>query len=317
MWRYLTRRLIHAVIVMIGVTLFTFLLTRVVGNPVQLILGNDTAVSPAVVRRIKQSLGLNDPLWLQYVHWIGHAVQGDLGRSYGAPLTVASAIGAAAPVTIELSVLALALAIVIGVGVGMVAALRAGSAVDAGTSLASSAAIAMPNFWLGLLLIFALALHAGIAPASGYVPFTSDPVQNLHDMVLPVLTLAAFYAGSYVRYIRSMVLAGLSQEYVRAATAKGVRRRVVLFHHVLRNALVPFVTVVGLDVAGLIGGAVVTEVVFTLPGIGSLLETAILRGDVPVVEGTVLVITASVVSLNVLLDLAYGYLNPQIRLGTA
>jgi peptide/nickel transport system permease protein len=315
--RYLLRRLLHALIVLLGVTLLTFLLTRVVGDPVQLMLGRGTPASPEVVQRIKESLGLNDPMWLQYLHWLGDAVRGDLGRSYASPVSVTSAIVSAAPVTIELMVLALALAIVVGIAVGTMAALRPGSAFDNATTVASSVTIALPNFWLGLLLIFVFALHVGFVPSSGYTPFSEDPLENLRDMILPVLTLGAFYAGSYVRYMRSLVLAGLSQDYVRAARAKGVSRKVLLVHHVLRNAMVPFVTVIGLDIAGLLGGAVVTEVVFSLPGIGSLLESSILSGNVPVVEGTVLVVCASVVLLNVVLDIVYGYLNPQIRLGMA
>jgi peptide/nickel transport system permease protein len=314
-WRYLLRRLVHAVIVMIGVSIFTFLLTRVVGNPVDLILGRGSSASAATVKRITESLGLNKPLWQQYLDWLSHAARGDLGRSFQAPISVTSARTSAAPVTLELSIAALVLAIIIGIAMGMISALRPGRVADGTASVFSAVAIAVPNFWLGLILIFLLAVKAGVLPASGYVPFTSDPGQNLRDMVLPVLTLATFYAGSYTRYMRSLILTGLTEDYVRAARAKGIRGRVLLLHHVLRNAMVPFITIVGLDVAGLLGGAVVTEVVFSLPGIGTLLENAILGGDVPMVEGTVLVVTASVVLLNMLLDFIYGYLNPQIRLG--
>lgn len=314
---YLLRRIGHALIVMLGVTLFTFLLTRVVGNPVDLILGRGTPASPQVVKHIQASLGLNEPLWRQYLNWLWQALHGNLGRSYSQPISVLSALGTAAPVTFELSALALALAIIVGIVVGMRAATHRGRFADAAATVGSSLGIAIPNFWLGIILIYVFALRLGWFPASGYIPITAAPGQNIRDMVLPVLTLAAFYSGSYTRYMRSLVLAGLSEDYARAAQAKGISRQALLLRHVLRNALVPFITVVGLDVAGLIGGAVVTEVVFSLPGVGSLLEQAILGGDVPIVEGTVLAITAGVVLLNLILDFAYGALNPQARLGGA
>jgi len=310
---YLVRRVGHAIIVLFGVTLVTFLLTRVVGNPVQLMFGQGTAVTPQQVARTRASLGLNKPLVLQYLTWAGHALTGNLGRSFTEPRTVASDIASAAPVTIELTILAIVLAVLIGVSVGTLAAVRKGSAVDTASAGASSLALAVPNFWLGLILIYVIGLKLGWLPVSGFTPITASLGDNLRDMVLPVLTLSAFYAGSYTRYVRSLVLAGLSQDYVRAAEAKGISRARVLRHHVLRNALIPLLTVIGLDVAGLMGGAVVTEVIFSLPGVGSLLENAILTGDVPTVEGTILVIAVGVVVLNMVLDLLYGYLHPQAR----
>lgn len=313
MLAYLVRRVGHAIIVLFGVTLVTFLLTRVVGNPVQLMFGQGTAVTPQQVARTRASLGLNKPLVLQYLTWAGHALTGNLGRSFTEPRTVASDIASAAPVTIELTILAIVLAVLIGVSVGTLAAVRKGSAVDTASAGASSLALAVPNFWLGLILIYVIGLKLGWLPVSGFTPITASLGDNLRDMVLPVLTLSAFYAGSYTRYVRSLVLAGLSQDYVRAAEAKGISRARVLRHHVLRNALIPLLTVIGLDVAGLMGGAVVTEVIFSLPGVGSLLENAILTGDVPTVEGTILVIAVGVVVLNMVLDLLYGYLHPQAR----
>lgn len=313
MLAYLVRRVGHAVIVLFGVTLVTFLLTRVVGNPIQLMLGQGTSVTPQQVARTRISLGLDKPLILQYLTWAGHALTGNLGRSFTEPRTVASDIASAAPVTFELTVLAIVLAVLAGVVIGTLAAVRKGSVADAASAGASSLALAMPNFWLGLILIYIVGLKLHWLPVSGFRPISASPAGNLRDMVLPVLTLSAFYAGSYIRYVRSLVLAGLSQDYVRAAEAKGVSWARILRHHVLRNALIPLLTVIGLDVAGLMGGAVVTEVIFSLPGIGSLLENAILTGDVPIVEGTVLVIAVGVVVLNMALDLLYGYLNPQAR----
>lgn len=314
MFAYLIRRLGHAVIVLIGVTLVTFLLTRVVGNPIRLMIGQGTSLTSRQLARLRASLGLNRPIMLQYLSWALHAATGNLGRSFTEPRSVLSEILSAAPITIELTVFAILLAVFVGVSVGTFAAIHHGSAIDSASAGVSSLTLAMPNFWLGLILIYLVGLKLNWLPVSGFTPLTASVGGNIRDMVLPVLTLAAFYTGSYTRYVRSLVLAGMAEDYVRAAEAKGVSRARLIRHHVLRNALIPLLTVIGLDVAGLMGGAVVTEVVFSLPGVGSLLENAILTGDVPVVEGTVLVIAVGVVALNTILDLMYGYLHPQARI---
>jgi peptide/nickel transport system permease protein len=217
------------------------------------------------------------------------------------------------PVTLELTFLALGLALLISIPVGVVAALRPGSLLDVVISALSSVSLSVPNFWLGLILIYVFALKLGWLPSAGYVPFREDPLQNLKLMILPTLTLATAYIGSQARYTRSVMLDILSQDYIRTARAKGLAATVVVQRHALKNALIPLVTIIGLELAGLFGGAVVTETIFSLPGVGTLLTQSIFGRDLPMVQGVVLFITLSVVLINIAVDILYAFLDPRVR----
>lgn len=300
--------------VLIVISIATFaLMSLVVGDPVLVILGQETAADQQTIDRMREDLGVDRPVPVQYLDWMRHVLTGDLGDSWRTPLSVTETIRARLPVTLELTFLALALALAVSIPLGTVAALRPGSPIDVAVSAFASISLSIPNFWLGILLIFAFSLKLGWLPSSGYVPFSEDPVQNLKLMILPTLTLATGYIGSQARYVRSSMLEVLDQDYVRTARAKGLRSSTVVFRHAMKNALIPIVTILGLQMGGLFAGAVVTETIFSLPGMGTLIIDAIFGRDLPVVQGVVLFITLMVVVVNLITDLAYGVLDPRIR----
>ncbi|MDE3111715.1 MAG: ABC transporter permease [Chloroflexota bacterium] len=314
MLRYVVRRLLLAVVLLFVVSLVTFsLMSLVIGDPVYAILGPEASADQFTIERLRQELQLDRPLPVRYVDWLGHAVTGDLGRSFRQPIPVRDAVLARLPVTLELTALAIVLAIAIAVPLGTLAALRAGGPVDVALSAVAAFNLSIPNFFLGILLIYVFALRLGWLPSAGFVTATSDPFGNLKLMLLPSLTLAAAYEGGFARYVRSCMVEVLGEDYVRTARAKGLGRVVVVGRHALRNALIPLVTVISLEIAGLFGGAVVTETVFSLPGVGTLLTESILGRDLPIVQGAVLFITAAVVLTNLAVDLLYGFLDPRIR----
>ncbi len=315
MGRYLAGRLLQTVILLLVTSGLTFvLMSAVVGDPVLLILGSESSADEATIQRLRTQLHLDRPLIVQYGDWLGHAVTGDLGRSFRTPVPVREALLSRLPVTLELTILALVLAIALAVPIGVFAALRPGARLDVALSGLALGSLSVPNFWLGILLIFLFALRLHWLPSAGFERLAGDPLPNIRSMALPTVTLAAAYVGSFARYARSTMLEVLGEDYVRTARAKGLAESSVLARHALRNALVPLVTVIGVELAGLFGGAVVTETVFALPGLGTLLTESVLGRDLPVVQGVVLFITTAVVLVSLVVDLLYGYLDPRVRL---
>ncbi len=297
--------------VLVLLSVGTFLLLRLApGDPVRLMLGEDA--DAATVERIRSDLGLDRPLPVQYVIWVSRIVQGDLGRSIRTHQPVGEAILERVPVTLELAVLALALSLLIGVPAGVISATRPSSLADRAVSLVAVGGIAIPTFFLGLLLILLFSLRLGWLPTSGYVPLARDPVQNLRLMILPSIALGTALAAVVARQTRSSLLEVLGREYVVTARGKGLAEPLVVRRHALRNALIPVITVVGLQIGALLGGAVVTEVIFALPGLGRLIVQNIFSRDFPVVQGVVLVLGIVRLAANLLTDLAYGYLDPRI-----
>jgi peptide/nickel transport system permease protein len=262
---------------------------------------------------LRHDLLLDQPLPVQYADWLRHAVVGDFGRSLRSPVNVQDSLLSRLPITLELSIEALAVALLFAVPIGIQAALRPGSRLDVGLSALSVTTLSLPNFLLGILLIFVFAIHLRWLPSAGYVPFAADPQQHVRSMILPVLTLAAAYTGSFARFSRSLMMEVLDQDYVRTARAKGLPGLLVMRRHAARNALIPLVTVVGVELAGLFGGAVVTETVFSLPGVGLLLTDSILGKDLPTVQAIVLFLTVAVVLTSFVVDLVYGFLDPRVR----
>lgn len=311
---YLLRRLISLLPVMFFVSVATFLLmTLVIGDPVLLILGQDASVDAATIERMREDLGLNRPLPVQYLDWLRHVMTGDFGRSFRLPETVSGAVIARLPVTLQLTAMALVVAIIVAIPLGVIAALKPGKRIDLLISGFAAAGLSIPNFLLGILLILLFALKLRWLPSAGYVPFVEDPWQNLKLMILPTLTLSTAYIGSFTRFTRSVMLDVLSQDYLRTAAAKGLSSASVIRSHALKNGLIPVVTVIGLDLAGLFGGAVVTETIFSLPGVGTLLIRAIMGRDLPIVQGVVMFVAVTVILTNLLADIAYGYLDPRVR----
>ncbi|MFC5745754.1 ABC transporter permease [Actinomadura rugatobispora] len=309
------KRLGAAVLVMIVVSVLTFIVTRVLfPDPVRTLMGGqDSSATPEQLRQMTSSLGLDKPMAVQYFDWLGNLLQGDLGRSFRTPTGVTETILERIPVTVELMVLALLIALVAGTALGVAAALFRGRWIDALASGASVLALSLPNFFLGILLVYFFALTLGVLPSSGYVPFSEDPLGNLERMVLPSVTLSMAYVGTFARYTRALMLSVLSEDYVLRAHASGLDPRRVVVRHAMKNTMIPMVTVVGLNAAGLVGGAVVTENIFSLPGVGTLLTNSILGKDFPVLQGLILVITLGVVVINLLVDLLYGALDPRIK----
>lgn len=315
MLSYTAKRLASTVLVVFVVSLITFSLTRVVlGDPVQAILGGQgSSATPEQIERLRSELRLDEPILVQYADWIGGVMTGDLGRSFLRPASVGHEIASRLPVTIELTVLALLLALVGGVVLGVLGALRPGRWLDLITSTTSVLSLSLPNFFLGVVFVYIFALVLNVLPSSGFIPLTENVWGNLRNMILPSLTLSAAYLGAFARYTRALMIRILGDDYVVRAVASGIPTRRVISRHALRNASIPLVTVVGLNVASLVGGAVVTETVFSLPGIGTLLTTSVLGKDLPMIEGLVLFITAGVVLLNLVIDLVYGLIDPRVR----
>jgi len=293
--------------------LIFFLMQAVLGDPVVLMLGRDA--DPTTITRLRHDLGFDRPTYVQYLDWLGRLLRGDWGRSYRSAEPVLGAISARLAVTFELTLLSLALAVVLGVAVGILAALRPYTRLDFGISLLTAFGNAMPNFWIAILLILVFALRLRVLPSAGSIPFLEDPLGNLRAMVLPAITLSAAYFANVARLTRAKMLEALESEYVRTARAKGVQETRVLLVHALRNSLLPVLSVLGVSVSRLFGGAVVTETIFALPGVGILLVDSILSRDFPVVQGVIIVITVGVFLTNFLVELAYAAVDPRIRIG--
>lgn len=311
MWHLISRRLLRSVPMLFVVSLLTFVLVSLSpGDPAVTVLGtNATAAQYAAVRR---QLGLNLPLWSQYWHWLVGALQGHLGNSLFSSQSVTSILGARLIVTLTLVILATAVSAVVGVGLGVLSSLRS-RAVARTTDVVSMLGFAIPNFWLGLILILVFAVKLRLLPATGWIPFSSSPAGWLRSLVLPVVTLAAGGATGIAKQTRDSMSDQLSQEYILALRATGISERSIIFRHALRNAAIPVVTVIGLFFVGMLGGAVLIEQIFTLPGLGSEAVTATSSHDLPVIQGVALCFAIIVVIVNLIIEVAYGWLNPKAR----
>lgn len=310
---YLLRRLASSIAVLVFISILVFLMLHLApGDPVNTIVGEDRP-GPDVIAAIRQEYGFDDPLPVQYLRWAAHAVVGDLGYSYRSRQPVTRLVVERLPTTVELSVLSIVLGLGFALPLGIVAALRRGSSIDAVASIVAAAGVSMPAFWIGILLIYLFALALGWLPPSGYVSPTEDVVMNLRFMVLPVITLGLGYGATLTRYVRASMLECLGLDFVCTARAKGLSESRVILGHVLRSALVPIVTVLGIETGRLLGGAVLTETIFALPGMGRLAVDAILSSDFPTMQGAVLFMAIAVLIANLVVDLLYGVLDPRMR----
>lgn len=313
MWTYIARRLLLALPLLLLVSAIVFSLIHLVpGDPADAILGPE---APREAKEaFRQRLGLHLPLHLQFARWLGGVARGDLGRSLVDGRPVAELLSQRLPATLELTVLTFAVTVVVAVPLGILAAAHRATPVDVLSSALALAGLSVPHFWLGLLLILLFAVRLGWLPASGYVPLWEDPVANLRAMLLPALATGMREAGTIARFVRSSVLEVLHSEFVRTARAKGLSERTVLYRHALRNALIPVVTASGLQVAGLLGGLVITETIFGIPGLGRLIVDAIFMRDITVVQGAVLVAALLVIAVNLVVDVLYSVIDPRIQL---
>lgn len=312
---YLVRRLAQLPVVALLVTLVLFVVVRMLpGDPVYALMGeDDSGLTTEQIEARREALGLNDPLPVQYGRWLVDLAQGDLGRSFLYETPVTDEILERVPATVQLAVASLALAVAIGVPAGTIAAVRRNSPLDVFVTLTAMFGIAIPNFWFSILLIWLFVVTLGWFPASGFVGVWEHPVDAVRYMVLPVLALGLTLSASIMRHTRSSVLEVLSQDYVRTARAKGLRARTVVVRHALRSALLPVVTVVGLQLGSLLAGSVIIESMFAIPGLGRLAVQSVNGRDYPMLQGVVLLFTVSVLVVNLLTDIAYALLDPRIR----
>jgi peptide/nickel transport system permease protein len=312
---YLIRRLLGLIPVLLVISVVTFLTIALVpGDAASVILG--PTATPERAAQVRKRFGLDQPLPVRYAKWMGQVLQGDLGNSILNRQSVTSLLGPALRVTLEQIVLAMLLASTIALVVGVAAAALRGTWIDSALMGFALIGTSVPTFWLGLVLIYVFSVRWKLLPPSGFVPFSEDPVANLRSMILPSLALAVWLAGPLARFVRSSLIEVLSTQFVTTARAKGLSERGVMRGHALKNALIPTVTFAGLQIGGLLGGAIVTEVVFSLPGIGSLALSGIQNRDFPVVQGVVLVVACGYVLINIAVDIGYVLLDPRIRFGT-
>ncbi|MGP6487707.1 ABC transporter permease [Duffyella gerundensis] len=306
------KRLLLAIPTLLLVSMMVFALQKLLpGDPVLAMAGEER--DPAVIAQLRAEYHLNDPIPLQYLHWIGNALQGDLGISLRTKEPVTALIASKLPVTLELSLLAMLVALVVGISMGIVAAVHKDSWVDHTTNFVALSGISVPHFWLGILLILLFSVHLQWLPASGYVPLSEGVRQNLTTLLLPALVLGTGLAATLMRHTRAAMIGVLQADYIRTARAKGLLPKRVIFKHAFRNALVPVITLTTLLFGELLGGAVLTEQVFTLPGFGKMIVDAVFNRDYAVVQGVVLVVAIGFLLLNLLADVLYVLINPKMR----
>jgi peptide/nickel transport system permease protein len=312
--RLLRSRLIDLTIVLFGVSVITFLMIRLIpGDAVAIMLGANTEVTPDRVADLRARIGLDQPVISQYLSWIGGVLQGDLGVSLWTRRPVATEIAGHIWPTIQLTMFALTIGAGLAVPLGVLMAQLRGKGWDIALQVGSVAGLTIPSFWLGIMMILALSAFAPDLQMLGYVPFGVDPVGNLTRLVLPAIALALPILANLARLVRSAMLDALQQDYIRTARAKGVPEFKILYKHALRNALIPFVTSAGIMTGYLLGGAIVVEQVFAIPGLGRLILGAIAERNYPLVQATILVVTVIFVLVNFIVDLLYAVIDPRAR----
>ena len=312
MKQYILLRLMQLIPVLLLTSVAVFMLIRVIpGDPAHIIAGAEA--TPEQLEAVRNQLGLDQPLPVQYVIWLGRVLRGDLGKSVISDLPVTTIIAQKLPVTVELTIAALLFSLMLSVPLGILSAVWPRSWVASGAFWWNAVAMAVPTFWLGILLMLFFGLKLKVLPTSGHVPFFSDPLKALRFLVLPALTLGAHVSAVLARFLRSALLETLHQDYVRTARAKGLVERQVVLGHVLKNALIPVVTVLGLQFGVFMGGAVITEALFDYPGMGRMMLQAILTRDYTLIQGTILFIVSAFVLINLVTDIVYAFLDPRIR----
>lgn len=307
MFRYVARRALALVPILFGITVVTFVVLRVIpGDPVAALIDERAAgMDQATIDTIRAQWGLDKPLPIQYVRFLTSAATGDFGRSFFTRQPVSSEILARMPATIRLAVAAMTIAVVAGMLLGILAAVRRNTWLDSASMVVALSGLSIPVFWLALIMMYVLSIWLGILPASGY--------GSWRNLIMPAIALAAAPAAVIARITRSAMLEVVGSDYVTTARAKGLTERTVIWRHALRNALVPVVTILGLQVGGLLSGAVITETIFNWPGVGRLLIDAILRRDFPMVQGGVILVAALFAIVNLATDLVYAVIDPRIR----
>ena len=310
--RYIFSRLLQAVPTVFLASVAIFLLIRLIPcDPALLLAGPDA--TPQVIAAMRQKMGLDEPLPVQYMIWAGRALRGDLGASMISRYEVWRLLRMRLPATLELTVTAFILTLLIALPLGILAAVKQHSGFDATVGVYTALGLGVPNFWLGILFILLFALALGWLPPQGRVPLFDEPARAWRHLLMPAVTLAATQSAILARFVRASMVEVLYEDHVRTARAKGLRERVVVMRHALRNALIPVVTVIGIQIGRLLGGAVIVESVFAWPGVGRMMLKAIEERDYAVVQGGLLLLVMAFITINLLTDLAYAFIDPRIR----
>lgn len=314
MLTYIIRRVLQAIPVLWVVVIIVFLLLRLSpGDPATAMLGNIPGVTKEIIDQVRSELGVDKPLVVQYVNWQIDLFRGDFGQSYYNKVPVTTLIAQRLPKSMELAVVALAIALPFSLGAGILAAVKRGTWIDHAATAFVTAGIAIPGFWLAIMLVLLFSVHLKWLPSSGYVSFFDDPVGHIRILILPALTLAILVAAPSMRFLRSSMIEVLNEDYIRTARAKGLAQRIVVNRHAVKNALIPTVTFVGLQFASLLAGTILIEWVFGWTGIGWLIVNAIHSQDYLVVQGGVIVMAFFFVAVNLGVDILYAVLDPRIR----
>jgi peptide/nickel transport system permease protein len=314
MLAFIARRMLIAVPTLLMVSVFIFLMQKLLpGDPVLAMAGEER--TPEILDYLREKYHLNDPLHVQYFHWITGAVSGDLGISLRTNQPVLTLVVQKLPVTIQLAIMAIVIAVVIGIPMGIISAVKKGTTLDYVANVVALSGLSIPNFWLGIMLMLLISVKLGWLPASGYVPPGEDLARSLQTMIMPAFVLGTALAATLMRHTRSAMLGVLRMDYVRTARAKGLSEKVVVLKHAFRNALLPVVTLSTLLFGELLAGAVLTEQIFTIPGFGKLIVDAVFNRDYAVVQGVVLCTAVGFILLNLVADVAYILLNPRLRTG--
>lgn len=313
MLQYTIKRILALIPVLIVVAVVDFIIIHLTpGDPAAVMLGSDA--TEADLARLRDQLGLNLPIYVQFFHWIVGVFHGDLGRSIFMNMPVTQAIMQHLGPTVSLTLLAEFIAIIVALPLGVMAATHRGKLLDQAFMMVALLGISIPSFWMGLNFILLFAVKFNWLPAAGYQPLSSGLANHLKYLLMPAISLGIMQAALIARMTRASMLEVLNENYIRTAEAKGLKQRVIIYKHALRNAFIPILTVIGLTFATLIGGAVVTETVFNIPGIGKLIVNSVLRRDYVVIQGTVLMVAAAYVFINLVVDILYAYIDPRVRL---
>jgi peptide/nickel transport system permease protein len=313
---FVARRLVYLLPVLVAVSLLTFLIASLLPGDLAYVILGDQA-TPEKVEALRHDMGLDQPIWWRYLSWLGNVLQGDLGRSFRTGQTVLQAVAERFPVSFELMILAELMGLVIGVPLAIVCAAKSGSAFDRFMTSSAFAMLSVPTFLSAILLIYLFAVELRLLPATGYVPLSEDPLGNLRFFVLPALTLALAEWPGIMRVLRSDMIATLQEDFIALAKAKGLTPRRILFVHALKPSSLTLVTITGINIGRLIGGALIVESIFALPGLGRLIVGAIYTRDLVIMQGAVLLVASGFVIMNFVVDLLYAVLDPRIRHGHA
>jgi peptide/nickel transport system permease protein len=312
MLTYIVRRILVSIPTIVVISIVVFGLQLLLpGDPALALAGEER--DPALIAELRRMYHLDQPIWKQYLLWVGNVLQGDLGESIRLKLSVGELIAAKLPVTLQLATMAMTIALLIGVPMGILSAVKKESLIDYGANVVGLAGLSIPNFWLGIMMILFFSVYLGWLPASGYVRPSESLSQNLATMIMPAFVLGNALAAVFMRHTRSAMLAVLRSDYVRTARAKGLREPRVVFRHALRNAIIPVVTLGAIQLGELMGGAVLTEQIFSIPGFGKLIVDAVFNRDYAVVQGVVLCTGTGFIFLNLCADLIYVLVNPRMR----